>query len=171
MKANVSGIWRNTLPHVKAAGSWRAVKTGYVNVAGVWKPFYQQSTGIITPGSKLSGVMTVGVSSGSGITTYGQGFGSGNLVPNTLNTGGTWTYFACSSDGTDFSIIEGNTTATNMSLRLDDKAAISFTNGLYDSKYNWTTYTVTFPPSFTRAQCYAYMAGKYNVATIKFNVD
>lgn len=37
-----AGLWIQTDPHVKVGGVWTEVQTGYVKVAGSWRPFYQR---------------------------------------------------------------------------------------------------------------------------------
>ena len=37
------GIWKEDAPKLKDAGIWKDVETGYVNVGGVWKPFFENA--------------------------------------------------------------------------------------------------------------------------------
>lgn len=40
LRTRVSGVWKNTLPHVRVSGVWRDVPQVYVRDSGAWKPLY-----------------------------------------------------------------------------------------------------------------------------------
>lgn len=43
----IAGVWKKQTMHTKVADSWKAVESGWVKVAGVWRRFYSAIAGVV----------------------------------------------------------------------------------------------------------------------------
>lgn len=59
MKVNVNGVWRDSKPQAKVAGSWRECVEGFVKTGDVWQQFLESDSNlgpneyVITVGTPL----------------------------------------------------------------------------------------------------------------------
>lgn len=92
MKVKVNGVWRDSKPQVKVAGSWRECAEGFVNTGGRWQQFLSSKG----PGFGAPATYEVGIGSTGGnypTVGYSSLTGLGSINPNTYSDFPILTFF------------------------------------------------------------------------------
>jgi hypothetical protein len=100
VKINVSGVWKDTTPHINVGGTWKTPDKVHINVGGVWKECWVSLT---IPTVSLS---SANVSHTTAFTTYAQVQYNNNGIEYS-NSGGLNNYNTSRGNWKDTGDVEG----------------------------------------------------------------